>query len=69
MPCEHGFHHRLEGLSFGNDDLPQDSIVDPKVLVADAIADSSYLSLRLRWEVGEPVVRNVPTASEMAWIA
>ena len=60
MPLQHGFQYRLQGRRIGCDDLPKDSIVNAKVFVTDAVADPLYLSPRLRREVGEPVVRDLP---------
>jgi hypothetical protein len=36
MPYQHCLHHGLEGVGVGRDDLPQNRIVDAKVLVTDA---------------------------------
>src|ERR1051326_790515 len=43
----------------GRKDLPEDCIVEPKILVPNAVTDTLYLSPRLCWEFGEPIVRDL----------
>jgi hypothetical protein len=60
MPRQHCLHHGLQGVSVGRDDLPEDGIVDAKVLVTDTVADAPDLASWLSREFRKPIVGNAP---------
>jgi len=67
-PSQHSLHNGLQGVGVFRNDVPQNGIVDAKVLVTDAVADAFDLAPRLAWEVCEPGIGNAPYASDIVWI-
>src|SRR6516162_790133 len=59
MPRQHRLHYCLQSGYVRRDHFPEDSIIDTEVLVAHTVADSLYLSPRLRREIREPLVRDM----------
>jgi hypothetical protein len=60
MSPEHCFEHNHQSRGLGSDDFPKDRIIDTKVFVTDAVADTLDLRPRLCRKVGKPLVRNLP---------
>jgi len=47
MLRKHRFHHALQRMRLRRDDVPQDRVVETKILVSNAIADALDLRPRL----------------------